>query len=144
MIRPATLSDVNQIVSLISDLHDISSMAPLDFSPVKAKHGMISFINGGHFVRVIEEDGKVVGVFAGIHTPTWFGNDSLAIDISWYVMPEYRDFQGIGLVEQFIEWAKEKGVKQIRPGVSTSNPNACRIYKALGFSEAGAGFYLDL
>lgn len=144
MIRPATLEDVPKIVTLIEELHDLSSMASLDFSPVKAKHGMIAFITGGHFVRVIEEDSKVVGVFAGLHTPTWFGNDEMAIDVSWYVRPEYRDWQGVALVEQFVEWAKEMGVKQIRPGVSTSNPNACRIYKALGFSEAGAGFYLDL
>ena len=144
MIRNATLEDVPQIVGLIEELHDLSSMAPLDFSPIKAKHGLIAFISTDQFVRVIEEDRKCVGVFSGLVTPTWFGNDSLAIDLSWYVQPKYRDWQGVALVEQFIEWAKERGVKQIRPGVSTGNPAACKIYKALGFSEAGAGFYLDV
>ena len=144
MIRPATFDDVNQIVILLEELHNLSSMSPLDFSPVKAKQGVIAFIQLDQFVRVIEEDGRVVGVFSGLLTPTWFGNDSIAIDLSWYVKPEYRDWQGVALVEQFIEWAKERGAKQVRPGVSTSNPNACRIYKALGFGEAGAGFYLDL
>lgn len=144
MIRPATFDDVNQIVVLLEELHNISSMSPLDFSSVKAKQGVIAFIQLDQFVRVIEEEGKVVGVFSGLLTPTWFGNDSIAIDLSWYVHPDYRDWQGVALVEQFIEWAKERGAKQVRPGVSTANPNACRIYKALGFGEAGAGFYLDL
>ncbi len=144
MIRDATKEDTFQVVELLSDLHAITSLSPLDFSEVKARRGLISFIESGQFFRVVDIDGEVVGVFIGLFVPTWFGSDSIAVDIAWYVKPENRGVSSVKLLKQFIEWAKEKGAKQIRPGVSTGSQSACDIYRKLGFVETGSGFSLTI
>ena len=116
----------------------------MDFSEVKAKHAVISFIEGGQFVMVIDIDGEISGVMIGIVFPTWFGSDLIAVDIALYVKPECRGFASVRLVKQFIAWAKDKGAKQIRPGISTGDKSDGRIYRSLGFKDLGESFYLTL
>ena len=80
----------------------------------------------------------------GIVFPTWFGSDLIAVDIALYVKPGSRGFSSVRLVKQFIAWAQEKGVKQIRPGISTGDKAGGKIYRALGFKDLGESFYLTL
>lgn len=144
MIREATLGDVKRIAELLSDLHVITSFSPLNFSSDKVESGVGSFIQNGQFVRVID-DGKIEGLFIGLIVPTWFGSDSIAIDIAWYVSHEKRgSISSIRLVKDFIQWAKSKGAKQFRPGVSTGDKLACDLYRKMGLKEIGAGFSIAL
>ena len=144
MIREATREDAPAIVDILAALHEITSFAPVDFSEVKAKHAVVSFIEGGQFARVIDLDGEIAGVMIGIVFPTWFGSDLIAVDIALYVKPECRGFASVRLVKQFIAWAKDKGAKQIRPGISTGDKSGGRIYRSLSFKDLGESFYLTL
>jgi L-amino acid N-acyltransferase YncA len=144
MLRDATKEDVPSIIEMLEALHKISSFAPLDFSEIQTKRAIYSFIDSGQFVRVIDNEGDVTGVFIGIVAPCWFGMDFIAVDMSWYVKPKSRGRDSVLLVKEFIQWAKDKGAKQFRPGVSTGNESACRIYRKLGFTETGAGFSLEI
>lgn len=144
MIRNATREDAQPIVDILAALHEITSFSPVDFSEVKAKHAVMAFVDGGQFVRVVDVDGQIVGVMIGIVFPTWFGTDIIAVDVALYVKPEHRGFASVRLVKQFVDWAKEKGAKQIRPGISTGDKAGGRIYRKLGFSDLGESFYLTL
>lgn len=144
MIRDATIGDAKRIAELLSDLHAITSFSSLDFTVEKVESGVASFINSGQFVRVID-NGNIAGLFIGLIVPTWFGDDSIAVDIAWYVSPEKRgSISSIRLVKDFIKWAKYKGAKQFRPGVSTGDKLACDLYRKIGLKEIGAGFSIEL
>lgn len=56
-----------------------------------------------------------------------------------WVAPEARA-RGIGrlLLDAVIEWAKARGVRAIRLGVTPSHPAALHLYRRVGFLEAGA------
>lgn len=144
MIRNATKEDAHNIVDLLASLHIITSFEPVDFSEFKAKKAIESFIDGDQFVRVIDVDGAIVGVMIGIIFPTWFGSDLIAVDVAWYVKPENRGFASVRLVKDFVDWAKLKGAKQVRPGISTGDKAGVKIYQKMGFKALGESFYLNV
>jgi ribosomal protein S18 acetylase RimI-like enzyme len=55
-----------------------------------------------------------------------------------YVQPEWR---GLGIADQLIRaslnWAAEKGLRQVKLAVVTTNPAAIQLYKRCGFREYG-------
>jgi ribosomal protein S18 acetylase RimI-like enzyme len=55
-----------------------------------------------------------------------------------YVQPGWR---GLGIADQLIQsslnWAKEKGLQQVKLAVITSNPSAIHLYERCGFREYG-------
>ena len=150
IIRPAVVQDVFRIAEIGRTLHEESSFASMAYDTDKTSSYFIRLIldeGKDYYVRVAEDDsGQIVGGIAGYCVPSWFGPDKTASDISLFILPEARGgMTAVRLIKGFIEWAKSRGAKQIRPGVSTGavGKNAEALYERLGLTRVGALFCLE-
>lgn len=143
MIRVATLEDVPSLVELGKLLHDTSSYSALGYDPEKVERQVQALINGAGGVFVADRDSKVIGFIGGALTEHWFSGDKVAFDYSFFVHPHYRHgVIAVRLIRAFETWAVNNGARQIRMGVTTAIniEGTSRLFKAMGFDEAGALF----
>ena len=143
MIRPATKEDIPALVALGGMLHSESSYSNLRFIPEKVAVFLQRVIDGAGVVFVSEKDGEVNGGIAGSVMEHWFSDEKIAFDYSLFISPKYR--QGIAalrLMHAFCEWAKLKGAREIRMGITTgiNVDGVARLYRSMGFEDAGILF----
>ncbi len=143
-LRIATLSDLDQIVSLGRLMHAESSFSTMDYDEPRFINTVTGLIDSGQFVVVAEINGAIVGGMIGICTQSWFGREMIANDMALFIHPNHRGgFIVIRLIKAFVQWARLAGAKQIRPGVSTGNKTTQHIYEKLGFVNCGANFVME-
>lgn len=144
MIRKGTLDDIEAVMRLGHQLHKESSYDHVTFNPEKAAATCKLLIEHG-FMVVAEIDGEIVGGMMGDTTAMWYTDDLIGIDYSLYVDPAHRNgLIAARLVVKFIEWCKEMGCKQIRPGVGTGICGVGRLYEHMGFKMVGNQYCMDV
>lgn len=91
-------------------------------------------------VFLAQKDNKLIGFLAGM-TQNYFFSDRLkAMDMGFYVLPEYRGTSAaIRLIERFEEWSVERGAKDICLGQTTAVDidKTQRFYQHLGYQTVG-------
>lgn len=101
--------------------------------------------DGGLALVAVNDKKYVVGMFLGCISQSFFGKDIIASDTLLYVDKEHRGgFHGASMIKKFVEWSKLSGAKQIRPGVSTGDEVASKVYERLGFKNVGLNFCLEV
>lgn len=147
MIRAATHDDIPRLVELGQLLHDSSSYAGSGIKPEKIADLLGQLIDGLGVVFAAEVDGEVVGGFAGAITEQWFSDDLIAFDYSLFIEPSKRQgLTALKLVLAFQNWAKAKGAKEIRMGITTGMnvEGTSRLYRHLGFEYVGPLFRMEI
>ncbi|QGA80393.1 GNAT family N-acetyltransferase [Candidatus Nanohalobium constans] len=93
---------------------------------------------GNGFAVVAQEDQTVIGYAIGVteSAEEFRTTDTLAELETMYLQPQYRG-QGIGskLVQEFKDWAREKGADRLRVEASAENEDAIRFYQENGFED---------
>jgi len=116
MIRRYEQQDIQVLLDLIEQHLSTSSMKDIRFSRTKMSdllHGNLR--NLTFFVNVAVKDGQVVGGFCASLSAYIFSHEVMAVDNIFYIHPDHRDTQlATELVESYIEWAKNRKVRQIR------------------------------
>lgn len=97
-------------------------------------------------VLVAIEENAVVGHLVGTFSPAssmW--SAARAELVSTHVAPAYRG-QGIGgrMVEDFIDWGRERGAVRLHVSAYTSNSAAIRFYQRYGFVPLSIDLALDV
>ena len=144
MIRKATPEDIPALVEMGQALHDESTYKHVTYSPERVAATCQLMLERG-FLDVVDVGGKVVGVMMGdVYTP-WYTTDSMGIDLTLYIYPEYRSgLTALKLIKRFEKWCIVMGVSQIRPGIATGNLNSQKLYEAAGFKSVGTMFLKDV
>ena len=86
---------------------------------------------------LLESDGEIVGVLAGIITPHFFDYDNLFFnEFMWYVKPDFRKSGGgLLLYRALVKRCREHNIKRIVMGhTSYMKKDFENIYKRLGFT----------
>lgn len=81
-----------------------------------------------------------IGIFVGFIAEDWFGPDRYAADLTFWVRPQSRgSTAAYRLLLAFEKWAEDRGVEEIRVGISTgiSVEQATRFYLKAGFLPRG-------
>jgi len=69
---------------------------------------------------VARENGKLIGFFTGYISLFFFGRDTIATEVLWYVAPKHRGSRlGVDLLKGFEDWAKDQGAAEVCIGIST-------------------------
>lgn len=147
MIRVATHADLPRILELGEALHALSSYAPISFDREKVATTMGSLIDGAGVVFLAERDGIVVGGFAGAVSEFWFSTERLAYDYSFFIELSARNgITAMKLLTAFREWARIKGAKHLRLGITTGLhvESTARLYRAFGLVECGPLFQMEV
>lgn len=137
MIRNATLEDIPRLAQMGADFIEQSSFASFEYSPERlAQHVKVLIAHG--FIVVAEKDGVVIGTMMGDVMTPWYTHERMGIDHVLYIEAQHRNgLIAAKMIKRFEAWCKEMGAKQIRPGVSTGDPGALRLYQGLGYEVVG-------
>ena len=122
-VRRMAEQDIEPMVEMGAAMHAESAFAPLDYSREKCRLLCRRYIEhpDANFGAVASLEGQLVGMYMGYITPYFFGNDTIATDILWYVRPEHRGSRaGMLLLSAFQDWAREQGAAEVCAGVSTA------------------------
>jgi GNAT superfamily N-acetyltransferase len=141
-IRPATIEDLPALLELGRRMHQESPrFNRLSFNDEKVRNLlMMATVSPNYCMLVADNDGEMVGGFAGFIAAHWFSDDLVASDLALFVQPGRRGgLAGARLVKEFIAWAKERGPKQINLGISTgvSVEETAQLYSAIGLKQFG-------
>jgi hypothetical protein len=120
-VRPAEAGDIERLLDLSQELHEAGAMAFLPFSREKM-HDLAKFYLSRpdtHYLAVAEQNGAIVGIYAGYITQYLFNFDRLAMSALVYVQPKMRGALSLRLIRAFEAWAGERGVREIGYGSST-------------------------
>lgn len=144
MIRNAIPEDIPKLVEMGQRLHDESTYKHVTYSPERVAETCTLMMQRG-FIVVAEKDNQVIGVMMGdVYTP-WYSTDSMGIDYTLYIYPEYRHgITAMRMIKRFEDWCIGMGAKQIRPGIGTGDLSVARLYKTLGYTSAGEWFLKDI
>lgn len=143
MIRQATHDDIGMLLGFAEAMHAASPRyRRLKFSPEKMEQTLLVLLDSAAgFLRIaVADDGRCVGVMAGVVAEHWLSTDSVATDLALFVTPDAR---GAGaadaLVQAFKMWASECGAVWPQVGVSAgiADAEAVRLYERNGFKQCG-------
>lgn len=125
MVREATVDDVPRLVELgqrffeETELGAVTSYDPE--SAAKSFCGMIELPQAGVFV--LEVDGEVVGLIAGLVAPYLFNAELTGQELLWYVEPAHRGGrQSLRLVRVLEEWARMQGAATFAMAALMTSP----------------------
>lgn len=142
-IRQATIDDLGAIIALGKQMHAESGrFGVLAFDEQKVRDRFANLVaNDNAFVLVCEqEDGEIVGGFAGYVAEHWYSTDKAAQDLALFVRPDRRGgIAAARMVKAFIAWAKERGALQIVLGISTGVrvEETAALYRSIGLKQFG-------
>ena len=140
MIRPAKLEDMPELLKLAMEMHLESRFGGERFSADKVAALLAKLINGAGVVFVAEQNGDIVGGFAGGITERWFSDTKVAFDYGLFVRPGSRHgIIAMKLVSAFVRWANAFGVSTIECGIvsGVNVEGTARMYEAIGFNRVG-------
>lgn len=143
MIRVATISDMPRLLELGQMLISESALSRFKFDFGKASDSLANIITGGGVVFVAEQDGEIIGGFAGGITELWYSREKIGFDYSLFVQPGRRNgLTAIKLVTAFEAWASELGAVELHLGISTgvNIDGTTRLYEHLGYEHIGPLF----
>ena len=146
MLRPMTELDIPAVVDLLQEMHRESpNYSALSYSPDRVAEVCGSAIASGYAV-VYEVNGEIVGVMGGTVFQPPFSMDLMACDYVMYLKPGNRGIAAIRLADDYIRWAKQRGVKIIAVGVSAGidNEYAAKFYEDMGFRRSGVQLMMEV
>lgn len=148
-LRHATLDDVPAILSMAEKLYKDSPMEKmsLDYDKTRREIEKVIVNNGAEYLALVsyEEDKAVGAIIAYTLTPV-FSSDKIAIEIFWYLDPEYRKgTRGIAMMKAYEYWAKLVGCRIVQYGWLVSSPESLKtIYDKTGAVLSEQVYYKEL
>jgi len=145
ILRKAAESDINTLSGMLAELFSIEDDFEID--SVKQKKALSLIINGGEeaVIFVAETQSEIIGMI-NIQkiVSTAVGGYSLLLE-DMFVLSEYRCF-GVGkmLIEQAVQWGKERQAFRIQLAADIRNMPAINFYYREGFSMSNMVLHYKL
>ena len=147
MIRPLRPDDMEQLVTLLAQLHRKSMYRQVKWS-AQIVLSRIAALSTRGFVRVAEHDDKLTGVLAGMVDEHWWADPQrgarYATDMVFY--SKHRG-DGATMVTEFTQWALERPrvitIEMAANSGMISERAAERFYTRLGFERRGSFYVMD-
>ena len=109
------------------------------FGPEGTDYFSKSLKDNNSCILVARSDKQIIGYLAGKIKMTKNTHRTLENQAeleNMMILAEYRNKQiGTKLVEKFFQWAKDKGIKNIKVIASSKNEPAINFYKKCGFKD---------
>lgn len=145
LVELAAKGEISALVDLWVTVHEQSGDRALAHSREKVSNLFARLLDSPESaaVFVTKTKANVVGMFAGAVAPHWYSDDLVGFDYAFCVAPgATHHANSEALVQAFVLWCKRRGAKQIRVGVmpGADLAGAIRLYRSMGFADAGVGF----
>lgn len=144
-VEHAKILDIPELLEIAVKFWNESptySQRPMDINKVKLHlQSLVCFPSTGCLLVCKDEEGKIVGGFAGGIIAEWFGNSIMTFDYCLFVRQESRGSRAAYLlIKEFIAWSKEMGANIIQCGTATKieTEKTINFYKKMGFEHTGS------
>lgn len=64
-------------------------------------------------IFILDDDGHCLGGVGGTLATLPLTGKTVALEMFWYILPEYRGTGGVRLLKRFEEWAREQGCDEV-------------------------------
>lgn len=133
----AGLNDIDDILELAKEFHVETPYSPLNLDLTKIRVSLEKFIieqGTDHLVLLSKSEGKVVGVLAAYAYEPLFSRERMAIELFWYLKPEFRrGSRGTEMMDAYEYWARKAGCVLVQYGVLASSPDGMKkLYERRG------------
>lgn len=145
-MKVAQPDDIQKLPELLLEFFRASPFQDYHFNQDKVFNTLQKMcIDRKNSIVLLSMDGDTpVGIIAGQKVLPTFADDEVALELAWYLKPEYRKSRrGLELLDGFEEWAKLVGCKFVQYSIlkTGEDDNAVeKIYKHRGFHQTEAGF----
>ena len=134
-IRPATAADSPALLNLMRELYEHEGI-PFDRDVSASALGTLINTPALGEVRLMQEDGEIVGYFALTFGYSLEFHGRFALLDEMYIRDEYR---GRGLGREALEAVeaacRDRGIEALRLEVEQSNMHAQSLYRSSGFQS---------
>lgn len=137
MIRPATVSDIPQIMALGKEFADEAGVtARVGWDDAHVEALLQNMIESDEGILLVSEDGMIGGAVY----PHPFSGRRVFVEMFWRA----RDGNGLALLKAAEDAARERGASQSIMVAMDDMDRTRRLYKALGYAPIEAQFMKDL
>jgi len=148
-LRHARLDDVPELIELAKKLSAGSPMEALAVDYEKSRAAIEKAIISDQrdwLALVSHVDDKPVGVLVAYCFEPIFSSTKLAVEVFWYLDPEYRSGRrGIEMMQAYEYWARLVGCKVVQYGWLVSSPEGMKkLYERTGAELAEHVYYKPL
>lgn len=153
MLRIAEYEDIPDILRMCLSFKEASPYSFLTTSEDRIRNTIRSLIEGDRTRQVVIlaiEDGKTVGMVAGVAQEFLFSDEVVAGELVWWVDPEHRrgTTHGKDLHTAFEYWGKKIGARVSSMALLLKNDKLAdkveTLYKRNGYTLAERAFFKDL
>lgn len=139
--KPVDQYDILAMEELARRMHAEGAFRGLDYDVRKVLAIGKQVLNDPNFFGVLcEHNGEIIGLMICYVTEFYFGKDKIAQDMVLYIDETRRGGVGaLRMIERYVEWAVEKGVKEIQLGqtVGINAETVAKLYAHAGFELIG-------
>lgn len=140
MIRQATVLDIDRIVDLAFKYNKETVTGAYSMDREYISNLLVPVMTHPDHLFLVAVDGvEIVGMFWGCATqPLPWTQDIAGIDITFYVLPEYRGRPfGVRMINRWAEWCKSKGCVDARLCAASgiTNERTLKLYQSRGFNQ---------
>jgi GNAT superfamily N-acetyltransferase len=109
----ATIDDIPRIMDCAREFTSIIPDCPLNEAHYEAEWRKF-FNSGNGVIYLMEHEGEIAGGIGGIKCPDLLTGRASAIELFWYVKPEFRSGTWpVRLLREFEQWAVMRGCHEI-------------------------------
>jgi len=140
-IRHATISDIDNIIDLCTEMHNEGYYKNISIVYSKLKIYILEKINNNNsLILILESHSSTIGMFIADIVEYFFSDETISIDNLFFITKPERKFNGAKkLLDAYFEWAIAHNVKEIT--LSTTNgvevEKIEKMYSKLGFTKVG-------
>lgn len=141
-IRRYELADIPAMVDHIEAALSVTQFRDIFFSREKMTRLLSNNHHSSQFFAALatDDDGNIIGGICGNVCEFIFSHEALANDNFFYVAPSHRRLRtATGLVEAYLNWAKERKVKrvQLSNSMGVKIEEFSKLATRLGFEQQG-------
>ncbi len=140
--------DIPQLPPLLKEFFKMSPFTEYTLDLPKVMDALPKMaVDRQNSIVLLSTDGeKVVGLIVGQRVIPTFSNDPVALELAWYLQPDYRrSRRAVEMLDAFEAWAKMVGCKFVQYSILKGTEEAddhdvSKIYKMRGFKLTEQGF----
>jgi GNAT superfamily N-acetyltransferase len=144
MIREMKAEDFDTLNKMGSDMCNESSYKVMKYDFGKVANLFANVVESDSLLGLVTESGgEITGFMMAFAEEHYFSRDMVSCDLMLYVKPDCRGgTHAYRMLSAYIQWAKSKGVKDIRIGITTglNEEKTARLYNKCGFERCGSLF----
>ena len=144
IVREAKRTDIDKLVALGIEFANVSQASHgFTVSEKKIRLFTQEIIGKDDWINlVLEDEGKIKGILAGVVNTPFFSEDILAQEVFWYVQEGGKE--GLKLMFQFEILAKQRGCKKISFGYKPAFVDMKVIFDRMGYRLMESQYIKDV